>query len=94
MGGELRDPGRVLPRSIIISIGAIMVIHLALNIGVVGTLPWPAVARSSSVASLAVTHNWGGPAADVVTGASPGDRHGVGVRRAARRLAGAVPRRP
>ena len=68
MGGELRDPGRVLPRSIIISIGAIMVIYLALNIGVVGTLPWPEVAHSTSVASLAVTHNWGRPAADVITG--------------------------
>jgi amino acid transporter len=67
MGGELRDPGRVMPRSILISIVAIMVIYLAMNIGVLGTLPWPKVAGSSSVASLAIIHNWGRPAADAVT---------------------------
>jgi amino acid transporter len=67
MGGELRNPGRVMPRSIIISIVAIMVIYLALNIGVVGVLPWPKVAHATSVASLAVTHNWGRAAADLVT---------------------------
>jgi amino acid transporter len=67
MGGEVRNPGRVMPRAIIISIGAIMVIYLAMNIGVMGVLPWPSVAHSTSVASLAVTHNWGRAAADVVT---------------------------
>ncbi len=67
MGGELKNPGRVMPRSIIISIIAIMVIYLAMNIGVVGVLPWQQVARSTSVASLAITHNWGRTAADFVT---------------------------
>ena len=67
MGGELRNPGRVMPRAIITSIFAIMAIYLAMNIGVLGVLPWPKVAHASSVASLAVTHNWGHAAADVVT---------------------------
>ena len=67
MGGELRNPGKVMPRSIIISIATIMVIYLVMNIGVLGVLPWPQVAHSTSVASLAVTHNWGRAAADVVT---------------------------
>lgn len=66
MGAELRRPGRVMPRAIIISIAAIMVIYLAMNIGVLGVLPWQKVAKTTSVASLAVTHNWGRPAADVV----------------------------
>lgn len=67
MGDELADPGRVMPRSIIVSIGAMMVIYLALNIGVVGTLPWRLVARSTSVASTVVTRNWGHGAASLVT---------------------------
>jgi amino acid transporter len=67
MGAELRNPGRVMPRAIITSIIAIMVIYLAMNIGVLGVLPWQQVAHATSVASLAVTHNWGRPAADVVT---------------------------
>jgi amino acid transporter len=67
MGGELRNPGKVMPRAIIISIFVIMAFYLAMNIGVVGVLPWQKVAHASSVASLAVTHNWGRPAADAVT---------------------------
>jgi amino acid transporter len=67
MADELKDPGRVLPRSIIYSILGMMVFYLALNIGVVGVVPWHVVARSTSVASLVVTTNWGHGAADVVT---------------------------
>jgi hypothetical protein len=67
MGGELRNPGKVMPRAIIISIFAIMAFYLAMNIGVLGVLPWQKVAHASPVASLAVTHNWGRPAADAVT---------------------------
>jgi amino acid transporter len=44
-----------------------MVIYLALNIGVVGVVPWHQVAASSSVASLAVTTSWGHGAADLIT---------------------------
>src|SRR4051794_18735626 len=67
MGDELKDPGRTMPRSIIYSIIGIMVIYLALNIGVVGVVPWQHVATSSSVASLAVTTAWSHGAADVIT---------------------------
>jgi amino acid transporter len=67
MADELKQPGRTLPRSIIFSILAIMVFYLALNIGVVGVVPWQTVARTTSVASLVVTTNWGRGAADVVT---------------------------
>jgi amino acid transporter len=69
LGGEVRDPGRVLPRSIVISIVVMMVFYLALNVGVLGTVPWRDAAQSESVASLVVTQNWGHPAAVVVTGA-------------------------
>ena len=56
-----------MPRAIVGSIVGIMVIYLLLNIGVVGVVPWQQVAKSSSVASLAVTTSWGHTAADVVT---------------------------
>lgn len=67
MGDELRDPGRVMPRSIIISIIAMMIIYLALNIGVLGVLPWETVASAKSIASVVVEHAWGTAAAGVVT---------------------------
>ncbi len=67
MGDELKNPGRVMPRSIVISILAMMVLYLALNIGVVGVVPWQQVAKSTSVASTAVTASWGHGAANVIT---------------------------
>ncbi|MEQ5843504.1 APC family permease [Paraburkholderia acidicola] len=67
MGDELKNPGRVMPRSIIVSIAAMMVFYLAMNVGVIGTVPWQDVAKSSSVASLVVSRNWGHSAAAIVT---------------------------
>jgi amino acid transporter len=67
MGAELKDPGRVLPRSIIISVFAMMVAYLAMNVGVLGVVPWQQAAKSESVASLVLEHTWGKAAADVTT---------------------------
>lgn len=67
MGDELKNPGRVMPRSIIVSIIAMMVLYLTMQIGVIGTVPWQEVAKSTSVASLVVERNWGHTAAAIVT---------------------------
>ncbi|HLJ33463.1 MAG TPA: APC family permease [Ktedonobacteraceae bacterium] len=67
MGAEVRNPGRVIPWSIIVSILGMMVLYLALNIGVMGVVPWQAVAKSSSVASLALETVWGRGVSSVVT---------------------------
>ncbi len=67
MGGEIKNPGRVLPWSIILSILGMMVLYLALNIGVVGVVPWQTVANSTSVASLVLERTWGHGLAILVT---------------------------
>lgn len=67
MGDELRDPGRTMPGSIIISIIAMMFVYLVLNISVLGIAPWQEIAASKSVASLVVEHSWGHAAAAVMT---------------------------
>ncbi|HET8552841.1 MAG TPA: APC family permease [Gammaproteobacteria bacterium] len=67
MGDELRDPGRVMPRSIVIAIVAIMALYLALNIGVLGVVPWQTVAHASSIGSLVLERTWGYTAAAIVT---------------------------
>ena len=67
MGDELRDPGRTMPRSIVISVIAMMFIYLILNISVLGVVPWREIAESKSVASLVVEHSWGHAAASVMT---------------------------
>ncbi|MFZ0043255.1 MAG: amino acid permease [Solirubrobacteraceae bacterium] len=67
MAAELKDPGRVLPRSIIYSILGIMVAYLAMNIGVIGAVPWQQAQASQSVASLVLDRTWGKAAADITT---------------------------
>ena len=64
----MRNPGRVIPRSIIVSILGIMVLYLALNVGVVGVVRWQEVAQSSSIASLVLERVWGKGVSSVVTG--------------------------
>ena len=67
MGDELKDPGRTMPGSIIISATAMMFIYLILNICVLGVAPWSEIAVSKSVASLVVERSWGHAAASVMT---------------------------
>ena len=40
IGDEVTDPGRVIPRSILISTSAVAVIYLAINLSIVGVVPW------------------------------------------------------
>jgi amino acid transporter len=40
IGDEVRDPGRVIPRSILISTAAVAVIYLGINLSIVGVVPW------------------------------------------------------
>jgi len=67
MGAEMRNPGRVIPWSIIVSILGIMLLYLALNIGVLGVVPWQGVAKSTSIASLVLEQVWGKGVSSVVT---------------------------
>jgi fructoselysine transporter len=72
MGAEIKNPGRVLPRSIIFSICGILVIYLLLQIGTLGVIDWhrmtdPHDIASTSVASAVLEKNWGKGAADTVT---------------------------
>ncbi len=47
LGGEVKDPGRTIPRAIIISIVAIAALYLVMNISVLGVLPWRELAQHS-----------------------------------------------
>jgi len=40
IGEEVKDPGRVIPRSIVISTSAVAVIYLAVNLSIIGVVPW------------------------------------------------------
>ncbi len=40
LGGEVKDPGRTIPRALIISIFAVAAIYIVMNISVLGVMPW------------------------------------------------------
>jgi amino acid transporter len=40
IGDEVKDPGRVIPRSILISVVAVAAIYVGINLSVIGVVPW------------------------------------------------------
>jgi APA family basic amino acid/polyamine antiporter len=40
LGGEVNDPGRTIPRALILSILAVAAIYIVMNISVLGVIPW------------------------------------------------------
>jgi amino acid transporter len=40
IGDEVREPGRVIPRSILISTAAVAAIYLGINLAIIGVVPW------------------------------------------------------
>ena len=73
IGDEVRDPGRVIPRSILISTIAVAVLYLAINLSVIGVVPWrefvPADAHSQSdfIVSAFMQRVYGAKVAGVFT---------------------------
>jgi len=45
-GGEVKDPGRTIPRAIICSILAVSAIYIVMNISILGVMPWQKLAAS------------------------------------------------
>ena len=72
LGAEIKDPGRVMPRSIIVSVLSIAAIYVVMQIGVLGVVPWRDMLDaksidSSSIGAAVLQQTWGKGAAQVVT---------------------------
>ncbi|WIX99131.1 APC family permease [Amycolatopsis mongoliensis] len=67
LGGEVREPGRTLPRSILFSIVGIMSLYFLLQVGVLGSVPLEELKNATSVASTVLEQAWGTVTAKVVT---------------------------
>jgi APA family basic amino acid/polyamine antiporter len=48
IGGEVKDPGRNIPRALIISILAVAALYIVMNISVLGVVPWREMASLSN----------------------------------------------
>ena len=51
LAGEVRDPEKVVPRSIMLSVVAVAILYLTMNISIVGVVPWREAAKSTAIAS-------------------------------------------
>ncbi|NWD03602.1 APC family permease [Pseudomonas gingeri] len=72
LAGEVEQPGRVIPKSIVLSIVGILAVYLLMQVGVLGVVDWhrmldPDSAAYKSVASVVLSETWGSTAAGVVT---------------------------
>ncbi|MFL5579577.1 MAG: APC family permease [Gemmatimonadaceae bacterium] len=73
IGDEVRDPGRVIPRSILISTAAVALLYMGINLSIIGVVPWrefvPADVHPSSkfVVSIFMERLYGPGVATVFT---------------------------
>ncbi|MDP9177511.1 MAG: APC family permease [Gemmatimonadota bacterium] len=73
IGDEVRDPGRVIPRSILISTVAVAIIYIGINLSIIGVVPWrefvPAAdhPQSSFVVSVLMEKIYGSGVATIFT---------------------------
>lgn len=73
IGDEVQNPGRVIPRSIIISTIAVAIIYIGINFSIIGVVPWrefvPADqhAESNFIVSIFMQKIYGGGVATVFT---------------------------
>ena len=67
MGDEIKQPGRVMPKAIVLSVLGVMGIYLVMNIGILGVMPVKAIMNSKFIGSDVMTAAWGRPAAVAVT---------------------------
>ncbi|HKX30379.1 MAG TPA: amino acid permease [Blastocatellia bacterium] len=73
IGDEVKNPGRTIPRSIIISVIAVALIYITINLSIIGIVPWrefvPASERPASqfVVSLLMEKIYGREIASILT---------------------------
>jgi len=67
LGGEVREPEKIIPRSIFISIAGIAVLYLTMQFSVLGVVPWREAMTSQFIVSTFVEKIYGSTAATVAT---------------------------
>lgn len=67
LGGEIKDPGKNIPRSMFLSIAGISILYIAMNMSVTSVIPWNEAMNSEHVISLFMQRLAGDAAAAVIT---------------------------
>jgi amino acid transporter len=67
LGGEIKNPERVIPRAIVLSILGIGVLYFLMNLGLIAVIPWREAMQSNFVVSLFMERLYGPTAAQFAT---------------------------
>jgi len=68
LGDEVREPGKTIPRAVMISVVLVAAIYLTMNIAIIGVIPWQEAMKSENIASLFMERLYGRPVAVAFTG--------------------------
>lgn len=49
MGEEVRDPGRTIPRAVLLSVVIVAAIYMTMNLSIIGVIPWQQAMQSKNV---------------------------------------------
>ena len=58
IGEEVREPGKVIPRSIMLSLGIVAVIYLTMNLAIIGVVPWRSFVPAPDTGTAAPVASW------------------------------------
>lgn len=67
LGGEIREPGRVIPRAILFSILLVGALYLMMNVAILSVIPWREAIGSTFIASTFIQRLHGIAAANLMT---------------------------
>ena len=68
IGGEVKDPGRNIPRSILLSTFIVAALYMLMTIVILGMIPWQEVRDSRTIASLFIERTFADPSAGRIAG--------------------------
>ena len=66
--GEVRNPAKVIPRSILFSIGLVAALYMTMNLTIIGVVPWREAMHSTFIVSDLMQRLYGSTVAQVMTG--------------------------
>ena len=68
LGDEVQDPGRNIPRAVIISVILVAAIYLVMNVSIIAVVPWQQAMESTNIAATFMERLYGRPIAMAFTG--------------------------
>lgn len=68
LGDEVREPGRTIPRAVMISVVIVATVYLTMNISIIAVVPWQEAQESRNIAALFMERLFGRGVAVAFTG--------------------------